>query len=76
MGRANHVVTGDKIPISKHYAVLLAELAYQRGFDGYLLNFEFDLQYETNQAHALAVWILLLKTELRAKVGAHAQVMW
>lgn len=70
------MVTDNKIPISKRYAVLLAELAHQRGFDGYLLNFEFPLQYNGNQARALAAWILLLRAELRAKVGSHAEVVW
>ena len=65
-----------KIPISKRYAVLLAELAYQRGFDGYLLNFESTLLYGTDHARALTGWIVLLKEELRAKVGPHAQIMW
>ncbi|KAF9236910.1 glycoside hydrolase family 85 protein [Melanogaster broomeanus] len=64
------------IPLSKRYAVLLAELAYQRGFDGYLLNFEYHLQGGTEQARALAAWILLLRSELRAKVGPHAQAVW
>ncbi|KAG6375348.1 glycoside hydrolase family 85 protein [Boletus reticuloceps] len=76
VGYADFAVTGKNIPISKRYAVLLAELAYQRGFDGYLLNFESDLPYETDHARALAAWILLLKAELRVKVGPHAQVMW
>ena len=56
--------------------MLFAELAYQRGFDGYLLNFESTLSYKTDHARALAAWILLLKEELRVKVGPHAQVMW
>ena len=76
VGRSGYIVTDKKIPISKRYVVLLAELAYQRGFDGYLLNFESALSYGTNHAHALAAWILLLKAELRVKIGPHAQVMW
>lgn len=76
VGRTDYVATENKIPISKRYAVLLAELAYQRGFDGYLLNFESDLPHGADQAHALAAWILLLRAELRAKVGSHAQVVW
>lgn len=35
------------IPVSPHYARLLAILARQRGFDGYLLNFECPLQGST-----------------------------
>lgn len=76
VGCAGCVVKDKKIPISKRYAVHLAELAYQRGFDGYLLNFESDLLYENDHARALAAWILLLRAELRAKVGPHARVVW
>ncbi|KAF8548775.1 glycoside hydrolase family 85 protein [Imleria badia] len=76
VGCADGVFKDKNIPISKRYAVLLAELAYQRGFEGYLLNFESDLLYETDHARALAAWILLLKAEIRAKVGPHAQVLW
>lgn len=30
----------NSLPVSSHYARLLAELAQERGFDGYLLNIE------------------------------------
>ncbi|KIK92795.1 glycoside hydrolase family 85 protein [Paxillus rubicundulus Ve08.2h10] len=68
--------TSTTIPLSKRYAILLAELAYQRGFDGYLLNFEYKLESGIEQARALAAWIVLLRAELRAKVGPHAQAVW
>jgi mannosyl-glycoprotein endo-beta-N-acetylglucosaminidase len=57
---------------------LLAEIAYQRGFDGYLLNFEWYLSAESGigQARALTAWILLLQAELKAKVGPHAEAIW
>ncbi|OAX35593.1 glycoside hydrolase family 85 protein [Rhizopogon vinicolor AM-OR11-026] len=64
------------MPISKHYASLLAELARQRGFDGYLLNVECPLGGGAEQARALAGWILLLRSELLTKVGPHAQAIW
>ncbi|KAI0029817.1 glycosyl hydrolase family 85-domain-containing protein [Vararia minispora EC-137] len=69
---ANHV------PISPHYARVLAELARDRGFDGYLLNFEWNLRADrgTGQAHSLTAWIALLHAELKAKVGPHAEVIW
>lgn len=76
VGCTDYKVKDNEIPISKRYAVLLAELAYQRGFDGYLLNFESPLPYGINHARALAAWILLLRAELQAKVGPHAHVMW
>ncbi|PCH41736.1 glycoside hydrolase family 85 protein [Wolfiporia cocos MD-104 SS10] len=64
------------LPISPHYARLLADLAYQRGFDGYLLNVECSLVGGIEQARALAAWIAILETELKNKVGPHAQVIW
>jgi len=64
------------IPLSSHYACLLAELAYQRGFDGYLLNVEINLDGAMEQTQALAAWITLLQSELRTKIGQHAQTIW
>ncbi|KAI6040983.1 glycoside hydrolase family 85 protein [Pisolithus marmoratus] len=64
------------IPISAHYASRLAELAFQRGFDGYLLNFESSLPGGSEQARALTAWITLLRAQLRSKVGTHADVVW
>lgn len=64
------------MPMSRHYASLLAELAHQRGFDGYLLNVECPLRGGAEQARALAGWILLLRSQLSSKVGSHAQAIW
>ncbi|KAL1747774.1 glycoside hydrolase family 85 protein [Schizophyllum fasciatum] len=64
------------LPVSPHYARLLAQLAVQRGFDGYLLNFECPLRGGPEQTQALAAWIGLLRTELRDAVGPHAHVSW
>jgi len=64
------------ILLSRHYASRLAELAYQRGFDGYLLNFESSLPGGSEQARALAAWIVLLRAELHTKVGSHSDVVW
>ncbi|KAF9224571.1 glycoside hydrolase family 85 protein [Gyrodon lividus] len=75
-GQAQSSTSTGAIPLSKRYAVILAELAYQRGFDGYLLNFEYHLKNGIEQARALAAWILLLRAELRAKVGSHARAVW
>ncbi|KAI9512749.1 glycosyl hydrolase family 85-domain-containing protein [Russula earlei] len=71
-------VDSSQISISPHYARLLAYIAYQRGFDGYLLNFEWHLNADggIGQARALTAWISLLRSELKAKVGPHAQVIW
>jgi mannosyl-glycoprotein endo-beta-N-acetylglucosaminidase len=79
--------TGTAIPpaiatsalfVSPHYARLLANIAHQRGFDGYLLNFEWHLRIEggIGQARALTAWISLLQAELKTKVGPHAEVIW
>ncbi|KAF8654872.1 hypothetical protein AX16_003333 [Volvariella volvacea WC 439] len=64
------------LPISPHYARLLADLAVKRGFDGYLLNFEVPLQGGVEQTQALAAWICFLRSELQEKVGPHAEVIW
>ncbi|KDQ49805.1 glycoside hydrolase family 85 protein [Jaapia argillacea MUCL 33604] len=86
LGRPPKACTGPAIPpqtnnynkwaISPHYASLLADLARQRGFDGYLLNVECPLRGGVEQTRALAAWILLLQAELRAKVGPHAEAIW
>lgn len=62
--------------MSPHYARVLAELAAQRGFDGYLLNFECPLRGGVEQTRALAAWITILQAELESKVGPHAQAIW
>ncbi|KAJ7576985.1 glycoside hydrolase family 85 protein [Mycena floridula] len=64
------------LPLSAHYARVLADLARQRGFDGYLLNFECPLQGGVEQTRALAAWITILQTELRERVGSYAEVSW
>ena len=71
-------VETSAVPVSPHYARLLAYIAYQRGFDGYLLNFEWQLGADgrIGQARALAAWTLLLQAELKAKVGPHAEAIW
>ncbi|KAI8984850.1 glycosyl hydrolase family 85-domain-containing protein [Trametes punicea] len=64
------------LPVSPHYARVLAELAYERGFDGYLLNFEVPLRGGVEQTRALTLWIALLESELKRTVGSHAHVLW
>ncbi|KAF9007924.1 glycosyl hydrolase family 85-domain-containing protein [Cyathus striatus] len=64
------------LPFSSHYARVLAELAYQRGFDGYLMNFEWSLPGGISMARALAAWVSLLREELWKRVGPHAEVVW
>ncbi|KAI0640580.1 glycosyl hydrolase family 85-domain-containing protein [Trametes meyenii] len=62
--------------VSPHYARLLAELAYQRGFDGYLLNIETNLDGGMDQTRALTLWMAILEKELKRTVGEHAHVLW
>lgn len=62
--------------MSPHYARVLAELARQRGFDGYLLNFESPLKGRVEQTRALAAWVAVLTKELKSAVGAHAECVW
>ncbi|KAK1234908.1 hypothetical protein PQX77_001870 [Marasmius sp. AFHP31] len=64
------------LPLTPHYARLLAELAKQRGFDGYLLNFECPLRGGVEQTRALAAWITLLRGELGRRVGGWVEVSW
>ncbi|CAK5275973.1 unnamed protein product [Mycena citricolor] len=64
------------LPLSPHYARLLAQLAQQRGFDGYLLNFECPLAGGMEQTRGVAAWIALLREELRDRVGSHSEVIW
>ncbi|KAI0092885.1 glycosyl hydrolase family 85-domain-containing protein [Irpex rosettiformis] len=66
----------SSLPVSRHYARLLADLAYQRGFDGYLLNIETPLRGGIDRCRTLSTWIALLEIELKKRVGAHAQVIW
>jgi mannosyl-glycoprotein endo-beta-N-acetylglucosaminidase len=66
----------SSLPLSTHYARLLAQLAANRGFDGYLLNFECPLQGGVEQCRALAAWISLLRVELQKQVGPYAEVIW
>jgi len=68
--------TRGTLPVSRHYARLLADLAHQRGFDRYLLNFECPLEGGIEQAEALTAWNTLLQSELQAMVGSHAQAIW
>lgn len=64
------------LPLSPYYARLLAELAHERGFDGYLLNFECPLTGRFEQTRALAGWITLLQSEILARVGPHGETVW
>lgn len=66
----------SSLPLSAHYARVLAQLASERGFDGYLLNFECPLQGGVEQCRALAAWISLVRVELQKRVGFHAEVIW
>ncbi|THU80966.1 hypothetical protein K435DRAFT_809465 [Dendrothele bispora CBS 962.96] len=59
------------------YETTSSSNAAQRGFDGYLLNFECPLlQSGVEQTRVLAACITLLKKGLRDKVGMHAEVVW
>jgi mannosyl-glycoprotein endo-beta-N-acetylglucosaminidase len=56
------------LPLSPHYARVLAELAHQQGFDGYLLNFECPLRGGIEQTRAVAAWITVLVDEMKSKI--------
>ncbi|KAF9460966.1 glycoside hydrolase family 85 protein [Collybia nuda] len=75
-GPAKSTATTSSLPLSPHYARLLADLAHQRGFDGYLLNFECPLRGGVEQTRTLAAWITLLQSEILSKVGSHGEIIW
>ncbi|KAJ7667092.1 glycosyl hydrolase family 85-domain-containing protein [Mycena rosella] len=75
-GPARQPADFRSLPLSPHYARVLAELAHQRGFDGYLLNFECPLRGGIEQTRAVAAWITLLVEEMKSKIGPHAEVVW
>ena len=64
------------LPVSTHYATLLAQVAYERGFDGYLMNVECPLRGGAVHARALDAWLTILRAELRRIVGQHSKVIW
>ncbi|KAG5637429.1 hypothetical protein H0H81_004588 [Sphagnurus paluster] len=64
------------LPLSPHYAKLLAELAWKRGFDGYLLNFECPLKGGIEQCRTLTAWITILQAEILARVASHGEIIW
>ncbi|EAU82416.1 hypothetical protein CC1G_11102 [Coprinopsis cinerea okayama7 len=64
------------VPVSSYYAELFADLAVERGFDGWLLNVEIGLQGGSEQARGLAAWVALLQQEVLKKVGPHGLVIW
>jgi mannosyl-glycoprotein endo-beta-N-acetylglucosaminidase len=75
-GPAKSTTASSSLPLSPHYARVLADLARDRGFDGYLLNFECPLRGGIEQTRTLAAWITLLQNEVLAKVGSHGETIW
>ena len=75
-GQVDQPTSSLTLPLSPHYAKVLAELAHERGFDGYLLNFECALAGGVEQTRAVAAWITLLHSEILARVGAHGETHW
>ncbi|KAF8959452.1 glycoside hydrolase family 85 protein [Flammula alnicola] len=75
-GQVGQATSSLTLPLSPHYAKVLAELARERGFDGYLLNFECPLAGGLEQTRALAAWITLLQSEILNKVGPHGETIW
>ena len=75
-GQVNQSSSSLTLPLSPHYARVLAELARERGFDGYLLNFECPLVGGVEQTRVVAAWITLLHSEILARVGPHGETHW
>ena len=76
ISQVNRPTFSMTLPLSPHYAIVLAELARERGFDGYLLNFECPLTGGFEQTRALAAWITLLQSEILTRVGPHGETHW
>ena len=74
-GQVNRSKSSLSVPVSPYYARVLAELAHERGFDGYLLNFECPLTGVV-ETRAVAAWITLLQSEILARVGPHGETHW
>jgi mannosyl-glycoprotein endo-beta-N-acetylglucosaminidase len=74
--REAQILANATIPVSPYYAEVFADIAKERGFDGYLLNIEIGLGRGAEEARALSSWITLLQAELEKKVGPHAQTIW
>ncbi|KAF8164722.1 glycoside hydrolase family 85 protein [Crassisporium funariophilum] len=75
-GQVDQSTSSLTLPLSPYYARVLAELARERGFDGYLLNFECPLAGGLEQTRALAAWITLLQSEILSRVGPHGETLW
>ncbi|KAF8812658.1 glycoside hydrolase family 85 protein [Phlegmacium glaucopus] len=75
-GQVDSATSSLTLPLSPHYARVLAELARERGFDGYLLNFECPFIGGVEQTRVLAAWITLLQSEILARVGPHGETHW
>ena len=75
-GQVHNSTSPLTLPLSPHYARVLAELARERGFDGYLLNFECPLLGGLEQTRALSAWITVLQSEILARVGPHGETHW
>ncbi|KAF9475825.1 glycoside hydrolase family 85 protein [Pholiota conissans] len=75
-GQVEKGSTSRTLPLTPYYAKRLAELAAERGFDGYLLNFECPLGGGVEQTRALSAWITILQSEILEKVGSHGETIW
>lgn len=63
------------MPVSSHYAKVLANLARERGFDGWLVNIEIDMSGGRTEARGLAAWLTIFQREVTKAVGAHGKVL-
>ncbi|KAH6890096.1 glycosyl hydrolase family 85-domain-containing protein [Coprinopsis sp. MPI-PUGE-AT-0042] len=61
--REYRMPTND-MPVSSHYAKLLANLARERGFDGWLVNIEIDMSGGRTEARGLAAWLTIFQREV------------
>lgn len=57
------------------YALKLAQIAKEMGFDGYLMNFEAEL-IDVSYVDKLVLFLTLLRSCLKTEVGDHAELIW
>lgn len=75
VGGGEYSLPTSGMPVSSYYAKVLAGLAKERGFDGWLLNIEIDMAEGPSGARGLAAWLTVFRKEIVKAVGEHGKVL-
>ena len=70
-----YTLPASGMSVSSYYAKVLAGLAKERGFDGWLLNIEIDMAEGPSAARGLAAWLTVFRKEIVKAVGEHGKVL-